>query len=51
MKTEAPTKVATFAGAEIRTAEAARTVNPIIRLLAARLKETCNDLPQLPDRM
>jgi hypothetical protein len=51
MKNKAPISVEAPTGAEIRTAEAERTLNPIIRLLAADLKEIRYDVPQLPDRM
>lgn len=51
MEEKAPTNALTLIGAGIRTAEAERTRNFIIRLLAADLKEIRNDLPQLPDRM
>src|ERR1035437_949982 len=50
MQQKAPTTAGTVTGAEIRTAEAERTLNPIIRLLAARLKENLRDVPQLQDR-
>jgi hypothetical protein len=48
---EAPVRTPILAGAVIHTAEAARTRNPIIRLLAVNLKENHSDLPFLPDRM
>jgi hypothetical protein len=51
MKNKAPVNVEALTGAVIRTAEAVRTVNSIIRLLAVTLKENHSDLSQLPDRM
>jgi hypothetical protein len=51
MKQKAPISAETLTGATIHTAEAARTRNPIIRLLAVDLKEIHSDVPQLPDRM
>jgi len=52
LQLKAPVEVAPSPGAVIRTAEAARTRNPIIRLQAVELKRRFHsDLPQLPDRM
>jgi hypothetical protein len=48
MNNKAKAGVSAPALAVIRTAEAERTVNPIIRLLAVTLKENHSDLSQLP---
>ena len=48
LQLKAPTEAATSARAEITTAEAAMTCNPIIGFLAVDLKEIHSDLPQLP---
>jgi len=54
MNSKAQAGVSALAWAVIRTAEAEaeaeRTDNPIIRLLAVTLKENHSDLPQLPYR-
>jgi hypothetical protein len=49
MQQKAPTSVEALTGAVIRTAEAERTVNLIIRLLVVTLKENHNDLSFMPD--
>jgi len=48
MKQKAPISALTLTGAVIRTAEAARTRNLIIRLLAVTLKENHSDLSFMP---
>jgi hypothetical protein len=45
---KAPASVEAPTGAEIRTAEAERTLKTIIGLPAVNLKEIHSDLPQLP---
>jgi hypothetical protein len=51
MKTKAPMTTLIATGAEITTAEAAMTCNPIISVRTVVLKEIHGDLPQLPNRM
>ncbi|MFZ0590777.1 MAG: hypothetical protein WAM39_09860 [Bryobacteraceae bacterium] len=51
MLQKAPISALTLTGAEITTAKAAVTCNPIIGFPAVDLKEIHSDLPQLPDRM
>jgi hypothetical protein len=51
MKQQTPASVEAPTGVFIRTAEAARVLNSIIRLQAVELKRRFHDLPQLPDRM
>jgi hypothetical protein len=48
---KAPIKTPILTGAIITTAEAEMTCKSIIGVLAVDLKETHNDLPQLPERM
>jgi hypothetical protein len=51
MKHKAPASVDALTGAEITTAEAAMTCNPIIGFPAVDLKEIHSDLPLLPGRL
>jgi hypothetical protein len=51
MKQKAPISAETPIRAEITTAEAAMTCEPIIGFLAVDLKEIHGDLPFLPDRV
>ena len=50
MKQQTPISVDALTGVSIRTAEAARVRNQIIRLLAVEFKERFHDLSQLPVR-